>query len=953
MSGSAPTAQASPSPSLPSLLSLALQHIAAQQWDAAEAACQQLLQHDPLHPEAHHLQGHAAGQRGDTQRALALLHRAVALAPRHPQYRYNLAVSLQQAGLENEAALQYQACLRHDPGHRDALWNYGEMLRLAERFNLAVDCFERFAQGGGYYPALYHRLAVSCAALERDAQADTWFQQQLAHPDAPAESHANALTHWEYALFLLSRERFAEGFAHYRQRFSAGGRNSVYCHAFDQPLWSGQFSPPGTLLIHGEQGLGDEIMFASVLPEVLAAAQQTGSRVILAVKPALVKMFAFNFPQAIVRPHKVGSAPVDLSGLGPVDWQLPMGDLPALFRRSLADFAPACRPYLVADAQRSAHYAAHLAELEPAGAAPPLLRVGLMWGSNPANVNAKFVRWTQQRSIAVPLFEQLAHLVPAVRFVSLQNHERGAEAALAPTLDIFDLSAQQTDFFETAALISNLDLVISVDTSVSHLAGAMGVETWVPLMVRSDWRHGQHRAASYWYPHTRYFHQARSDDWQAVLQEMAQALAQRLAQPSPQPPRPAHLDLAQAKALLDQRRFDAARPFFEKALATDPADPAYPTIAFEYAMQLLTEGLSERPPTRGEGALARGWDFHEARLAVFGWQQLHLCPLPWPQWRGEPLAGRSIVVHGEQGVGDEIMYLSMLPDLIAKGARVIVACQPSLVALVQYSHPGVLAVAHPRGQPQAWQHSLPAWTQQLAALGHPAVDYQIPMGSLASQLRRRVDDFPRQPYLRTDPARVAALAQHLGRPPSATTPAPTLAPAPGLRVGMAWCGSLGDANARNRSLSLAQLRPLLDVASQLPGLQLVSLQSRQHAHQSGDLPGIDLLDMSAHTDDFADLAALMASLDLVISIDTSYAHLSGALGRPTWRLVMRNCDWRWGWYAGSGSDDSLWYDNDRLFRQPVSGDWASVIARVASELQQLHARHTAPSPPEPTTPPSP
>ena len=780
-------------------------------------------------------------------------------------------------------------------------------------------------------------MAVTCGALQRDAQADAHFQQQLALADDPhADPQANALTQWEYALFLLGRERFQEGFAHYRQRFSAGGRNSVYCHPFAQPLWTGQFTPSSTLLIHGEQGLGDEMMFASVLPEVLAAAQQTRSRVILAVRPALVKLFAFSFPQAIVRPHQVSGPPADLDGLGPIDWQLPMGDLPVLFRQRLADFAPACRPYLAADARRSAEYAAQLAALEPAAAAPPLLRVGLMWGSNPANVNAKFVRWSQQRSIPVQLFGQLARLVPAVRFVSLQNHERGAEAALAPELDILDLSNQQTDFFETAALIANLDLVISVDTSISHLAGAMGVETWVPLMARCDWRHGLHRTSSYWYPNTRYFHQADSGDWQPVLQAIAQALAQRLAQPGPPdeaaPTRDLARDLAQAKALLHQRRFDAARPYFEKTLAADPGNPA---VQFEYAMQLLTEGLSDRPATARSGLLARGWDFHEARLAVFGWQQLHLCPLPWPQWRGEPLAGRSIVVHGEQGVGDEIMYLSMLPDLIAAGARIIVACQPSLVALVQYSHPGVLVVAHPRGQPQDWQHALPAWTQQLAALGHPVIDYQIPLGSLARQLRRSVADFTRQPYLRADPARVAALARHLNTPqPSAPAAAPA---APGLRVGIAWCGSLGDANARNRSLTLAQLRPLLEQASQLPGLQLVSLQSRQYAHQGSDLPGINLLDMSAHTDDFADLAALMASLDLVISIDTSYAHLSGALGLPTWRLVMRTCDWRWGW----DTDDSLWYGHDRLFRQPTDGDWASVIARVGNELQQRHARHTA------------
>ncbi|RZL91901.1 MAG: hypothetical protein EOP76_12625 [Variovorax sp.] len=583
------------------------------------------------------------------------------------------------------------------------------------------------------------------------------------------------------------------------------------------------------------------MMFASVLPDLLADAQAAGASVVLAVKPPLVRLFAASFPQAIVRPHMVGAAVVDLSGLPRIDWQVAIGDLPFFYRKTEADFASAARPYLRADPARTGWYARQLALQEPPGAPAPRLRVGIMWGSNPAAVNAKFMRWTQQRSIPVQMFERLAHRVPGVRFVSMQNHERGSEAALAPGLDILDFSALQTDFAETAALIGALDLVISVDTS--------------------------------------------------PVAETETA----------QPTRP---ELARALAALDSRDLPAARRWFDQALEHEPDSPV---VQWEAAMEALTAG-----------DWARGWDLHEARLAVFGREALNLCSLPWPQWQGQPLEGRTIVVHGEQGIGDEIMYASMLPDLLAQGARVVLACVPPLAALMRDAFPAVQVVPHPRGNPAAWRTALPEWTREIGP-----VDWQCPSGSLARWLRREAADFPRRPYLRADPLRTEATRQHLQ----------ALRPAAGaLRVGIAWCGNLDNPHGRAKSLMPEQLLPL----AQVPGVQLIGLQSRQYAAQAGRVPGLNLLDMSAHTDDFADLAALAAQMDLVISIDSSYVHLCGALGLPVWLPLRRNCDWRWGWRQA----DSVWYANLRLFHQHVDGEWQPVIDELRTALGQ---RALAPS----------
>lgn len=888
------------------LLQHALQHISAQAWALADGFCQQALALDPHHAEAHHLAGHVAGQMGNHDRSLAYLAQAISLSPRHPQYRYNYAVSLALWGKDNEAAVQYQACLRYEPNHRDALWNYGEMLRMAEHFELAAALFERFAANGAVYPSLNHRLGVVYGALKKDKLADAHFLREL----NAGQPQADALTQWEYSLYLLSRERFREGFAYYQKRFSAGGRNSVFCHDFGLPLWQGSFTPNSTLLVHGEQGLGDEMMFASIVPELLSKAKQSQSRVVLAVKPALVRLFALSFPAATVVAHRVDRPLAHAASLGKVDWHITLGDLAVLFRAELQDFEPARQAYLFAEAERTQGYGQQLALLQ---VKPAKLRVGLMWGSNPAAVNAKFVRWSQQRSIPIQLFDQIfkhyPDLLAQVQFVSLQNAERGHEAGLAAHLDVLDLSALQTDFLETASLIANLDLVISVDTSVAHLAGAMGVETWVPLMHKSDWRHGDHRAKSYWYANTVYFHQPASGDWLSVLNSLAQALTQRLAQtPSAKEEDAKNAqalreDLAKASNYLAVRDFANARIYFERALALAPDNPK---IRWEYAMQLLTTG-----------DWGRGWDYHEARFSIFGLQGLHICPLPWPQWRGEPLLGKTIVVHGEQGIGDEIMYLSMLPDVVATGANVILACAPSLVQLFQHSFASIKVVPHARGAGQNWHIALPAWAQP-SAIGQ--VDFQIPIASLGAQWRRKAADFPRQAYLRVDPELSIKMASVLQAISSKTY---------SKRIGLAWCGSLGDANARARSVAIERFKPLIELGK-AKNWQFVSLQSRQYSGQIDAVPSFELVDMSAHTDDFADLAALMTNLDLIISIDTSYAHLSAALGVPTWRMVIRTCDWRWGW----GRDDSVWYPNDRLFRQKKDGDWDEVIKRVAIALKK-------------------
>ena len=478
---------------------------------AAKTLVEKVLRAVPLHALATLTLGVAQTELGLGREALVSLERAVQLAPDNAMFRYNLAVTLAQYGFDERAMLEYRACLQLDSDHPDALWNYGEMLRLREHFAAALKCFERLLANRSHYLSLHHRAAVCCNALGLDERARELFEIAL-------KKEPDDLTHWEYAHFLLAHGEFAAGWTHYAHRFACGQKISVFCAKFPYPEWDGSMHEGSVLLVHGEQGYGDEIMFAGFLPRLMQQASLTDMRVILGCRPALVTLFETSFPGLDVLPHQVDK-PADISPLAgdtAAVFQCPIGSLP-LHIGPLPAIPPSA--YLAAPAQLRTAFKGTLEKL----AGTPKLKVGLVWGVNPS-----VKKYSQQRTLPVHLLTKLAGL-DGVRFVSLQNAERGDEVADAPDLDCIDLSRSLNNFADTAALVANLDLVITVDTSVAHLAGAMGKETWVLLQHRAEWRWGRNRDDAVWYPHTRLFHQPEPGDWHGTLRDVRMALESRLS----------------------------------------------------------------------------------------------------------------------------------------------------------------------------------------------------------------------------------------------------------------------------------------------------------------------------------------------------------------------------------------------------------------------------------------
>lgn len=334
-------------------------------------------------------------------------------------------------------------------------------------------------------------------------------------------------------------------------------------------------------------------------------------------------------------------------------------------------------------------------------------------------------------------------------------------------------------------------------------------------------------------------------------------------------PRDAKLLLNRGNALVDLKRFDEAETAFTQAVSIDPTlDDA----KFNLGLLALR---------RGE--FARGWSLHEHRRSHEAKQRSSRPLANIAVWNGlESLNERRIVLFAEQGLGDTIQFLRFVPQILARDAQVDLWVAPTLVRLVAASFPACRVYS-----------KVPP---DLVA------DFCCPLMSLAERLSIGSAGLPgvKFPYLH---------AGDLSRRSDESR----------LRVGLMWRGS-DNPRLQNRSIPLAALEPL-----RLDETDYFSLDKIIHADDL-ELATAWNIGLPESNGDLADTAALIATLDLVITIDTSIAHLAGALGVPTWVLLPHNADWRW----LEGRSDSPWYPSMKLFRQPAAGDWSSLITAIAN-----------------------
>lgn len=292
-----------------------------------------------------------------------------------------------------------------------------------------------------------------------------------------------------------------------------------------------------------------------------------------------------------------------------------------------------------------------------------------------------------------------------------------------------------------------------------------------------------------------------------------------------------------------------------------------------------------------------GWDEYEARFAADRRTERNFGLKPW---NGEPLEGKSLLIYAEQGVGDEIMFASCVPDLLSIAGRVVIECSGRLQDLFRRSFPGAAVVGRRSGDSGEWLSDF------------APIDYQIPIGSLPRRFRRRRETFDRQhSYLKGDAGRVAhwrGRLEELG---------------PGPAIGISWRGGNPTTRGTIRSLPPELLREQLRAD--------VTWVNLQHGADALDPALGGLHRFSEVTQNLDELAALMGALDLIISVDNTNVHLAGALGRPVWVLLASKPEWRY----GVSGESMRWYASSRLYRRAYDEDWGPVLERLMCDLDRF------------------
>ena len=503
----------------------ALQHVG--KWGEALTAYDGFLERWPAEAAAHHGRGETMHQLSRTNEAVKSYQQAVILEPGHAAYRLCLGEALLELGRPNGAlqcfdvalglmpddpathhcrglALQalkrfdealgsFDAVLAATPEHVEAMLNRGNVLQDMGRIDEALHCYDTVLTRHGDAAPIWNNRGNALEAARRDDEALASYTRAIAlAPDY-------AVAHWNRALLDLQYGRFAPGWAGYEWRWK-NEHLTVYRQkrAFSEPLWLGRESLKGkTILLFAEQGLGDTLQFCRYVPLVAAL----GARVILEVQPTLVTLLR----------QLDGVSDIFARGeaLPAFDYYCPLMSLPLAFNTEL-DSIPAASPYLAPEPSHLSIWQARLGpSLRP--------RVGLVWSGNPTHAN------DHNRSIP---FAWIAPLLTSdCQFVSLQKEHHHDDERALDAAGVLRVDSYLNNFSDTAALCSLMDVVISVDTSVAHLAGALGKPLWVLLPYVADWRWLTERSDTPWYPAGRLFRQGKVGDWAGVIVAVQEALS--------------------------------------------------------------------------------------------------------------------------------------------------------------------------------------------------------------------------------------------------------------------------------------------------------------------------------------------------------------------------------------------------------------------------------------------
>ena len=477
--------------SIAQTLELAVKQQRAGNLREAETLYRQILEVDPEHVDALHLLGLTCTQLGRNEQAGEYLLRALQLRPEKPEVHHNLGVVLRKQGRLEDATACYHHALSFRPDYPQAHHNLGIALLQRGQLEEAEHCFRAAIGLKPDYAEAYSHLGVVLLRRGHTRQAAASCDEALRlRPDYP-EGHRNR---GMLRLILGDLER---GWPDYEWRWQCKEADPPAC---PRPWWDGSPLDGRTILLFAEQGLGDTLQFVRYAPLVA----RLGGRVWVLCTPALVDLLAGCAGIERVIPN---DRPIP-----PADVHVPLMSLPAVLGTTLAT-VPADIPYIRTNDESRRHWQQQLA-------GHSAFKIGIAWQGNPRHPEDR------QRSIALQEFAPLAR-VEGVELLSLQKGI-GVEQLHQVTFPVTDRCGG-LGLAETAAVVQNLDLVISIDSAIAHLAGALAAPVWVALAALPDFRWLLQREDSPWYPTMRLFRQSRAGDWQAIFERMALELSKLIA----------------------------------------------------------------------------------------------------------------------------------------------------------------------------------------------------------------------------------------------------------------------------------------------------------------------------------------------------------------------------------------------------------------------------------------
>jgi tetratricopeptide (TPR) repeat protein len=527
-------------------------------WDEAVAQHEHALALRPEYADVYANLGAIRKEQGRWEEAIAHYERALAIQPNFPGALNNLGAILQIRGRSNEAVACYERAIALDPKYAEARNNLGNVLRIDGKHEAAVEQYRLALAARADFAEVHSNLGNSLQILGRLEEAEACYRRAGALKPEYAEGHNNlgallqlqgdvegagrcfarALelrpgyrdAEWNQSLLQLLLGDFAAGLKSYERRWGI----TVPEHGFVQPLWTGQPLNGARILLHAEQGLGDTLQFLRYVPMVQAA----GGAVVLAVQGAVYRL-AQELP-GVVQVVTSGDAVPEAA------WQCPLLSLPLVLETTL-ETIPAEVPYLRLPE-------AALAKASALSWPETGLRVGVVWAGNAKHTKDRY------RSMRLSELAPILQL-EGVHFFSLQMGPE-AEQLQQVTGTITDMQPAIEDMADTAALIAHLDLVIAVDTSVAHLAGALGKRVWMLQPLSPDWRWLLDREDSPWYPGMRLFRQEVLGDWQPVVERVQTALEAECGGEE----RLRALRLAQMDAERDRQRIAKAQRTLSRAI---------------------------------------------------------------------------------------------------------------------------------------------------------------------------------------------------------------------------------------------------------------------------------------------------------------------------------------------------------------------------------------------------